>query len=47
MGSLFELSYSVMIRAGKNEKEFLDELRVRNGNLSITLSRPIVNHEEL
>ena len=47
MGSLFELSYSVMLRAGKNEKEFLDELRVRNGNLSITLSRPIVNHEEL
>ncbi|MCR5828989.1 MAG: DUF4956 domain-containing protein [Lachnospiraceae bacterium] len=47
MGSLFELQYDVVLRAGKNEKEFIDELRVRNGNLSITLSRPIVNKEEL
>ncbi|MCR5431950.1 MAG: DUF4956 domain-containing protein [Lachnospiraceae bacterium] len=47
MGSLFELQYDVVLLPGKNEKEFIDELRVRNGNLSITLSRPIVNREEL
>ncbi|MCR4721834.1 MAG: DUF4956 domain-containing protein [Lachnospiraceae bacterium] len=47
MGSLFELQYNVVLRAGANEKEFLDELRVRNGNLSISLGRPVVNREEL
>lgn len=47
MGSLFELQYNVVLRVGKNEKEFLDELRVRNGNLSISLSRPIASREEL
>lgn len=47
MGSLFELQYNVVMRAGKNEKEFLDELRVRNGNLSISLSRPVASREEL
>jgi len=38
LGSLFELSYSVATKQGISEKEFLDELRCRNGNLSITLS---------
>ena len=47
MGSLFELQYNVVVRGGMNEKEFLDELRVRNGNLSISLSRPVVSREEL
>lgn len=47
MGSLFELQYNVVVRSGMNEKEFLDELRVRNGNLSISLSRPVMSREEL
>ncbi len=47
MGSLFELQYNVVMRGGMNEKEFLDELRVRNGNLSISLSRPVASREEL
>ncbi len=47
MGSLFELQYNIVLRSGMNEKEFLDELRVRNGNLSITLSRPIPSREDL
>jgi hypothetical protein len=37
LGSLFELNYSVVTRDGLSEKDFLDELRCRNGNLNITL----------
>lgn len=37
LGSLFEVSYQVVLDEKVNEKEFLDELRCCNGNLSITL----------
>ena len=30
-----------------NEKEFIDELRSRNGNLKIILTHPIINESEL
>ena len=39
MGSLYELTYSLELKDGVSEKEFIDELRVRNGNLGIQLSR--------
>lgn len=38
LGSLFELCYNISMEAGQNEQEFLNELRVRNGNLNIILS---------
>ena len=38
LGSLFELCYNVTMENTVNEQEFLNELRVRNGNLSIILS---------
>lgn len=38
MGSLFKLSYSVELKDTKKEKEFIDELRIRNGNLEISSS---------
>ncbi|MBO4897074.1 MAG: DUF4956 domain-containing protein [Clostridia bacterium] len=38
LGALFELCYSVLMNDGQNEQEFLNELRVRNGNLKITLA---------
>ncbi|HAL63935.1 MAG: DUF4956 domain-containing protein [Firmicutes bacterium] len=38
LGSLFEVCYNVKMPKGGNEQEFLDELRCRNGNLSIVLS---------
>jgi len=41
MGSLFELHYRLVFDRSKNEKEFLDELRVKNGNLKISFSHPI------
>ena len=39
MGSMFELSYRVNIKDGILEKDFLDKLRTRNGNLKISLER--------
>jgi len=37
LGSLYELVYSVTMNDSINEKDFIDELRCRNGNLNITL----------
>ena len=39
MGSLFRLTYDILLKDGKSEKEFIDHLRVRNGNLEISVSR--------
>lgn len=39
MGSLFRLSYDLVMRDGGREKEMIDKLRCRNGNLEITVSR--------
>ncbi len=37
MGSLFKLTYELTLRDPSQEKAFLDELRLRNGNLEISL----------
>ena len=37
MGSMYRLSYRVRMKDPKEEKAFIDELRVRNGNLEISL----------
>ncbi len=47
MGSLFRLTYHVTMKDVKNEKEFIDELRVRNGNLEISLSNQETTTAEL
>ena len=47
MGSLFELTYNIVTRENINEKEFIDEVRCRNGNLNITLEREISGENEL
>ncbi len=47
MGSLYELSYRVTLQQEGATREFLDQLRIRNGNLSISLSRGIAPKEEL
>ncbi|MBQ8659431.1 MAG: DUF4956 domain-containing protein [Bacilli bacterium] len=41
MGSLFDLTYRIELSKDINEKEFIDELRVRNGNLKIILTHPV------
>ncbi len=38
MGSLFKLTYNVTVKDSSKEKSFIDKLRVRNGNLEITVS---------
>lgn len=37
MGTMYELTYSVSMKRNADEKEFIDHLRMRNGNLNITL----------
>ena len=39
MGSLFRLSYDLTMRSEGKEKELIDKLRCRNGNLEITVSK--------
>ena len=38
MGSLFRLTYNLTLRDSRLEKEMIDKLRCRNGNLEITVS---------
>ena len=47
MGSLYKLTYRVRLKDGINEKQFIDDLRVRNGNLEIMLLRPEENDRDL
>ncbi|MDC7224881.1 MAG: DUF4956 domain-containing protein [Spirochaetales bacterium] len=47
MGSLFKLDYQVEFKDPREEKEFLDQLRVRNGNLEISCSTALRNSGEL
>lgn len=39
MGSMFRLTYNVMLRDTGREKEMIDKIRQRNGNLEITVSK--------
>ena len=38
MGSMFRLNYDLTLREGISEKELIDQLRCRNGNLEIMLA---------
>lgn len=38
MGSLFKLTYDITLRNPNTEKELIDDLRCRNGNLEISIS---------
>ena len=39
MGSMFRLTYAITLRDAALEKEFIDKIRCRNGNLEITVSK--------
>ena len=39
MGSMFHLTYNLTLRDAGSEKEMIDKLRCRNGNLEITVSK--------
>ncbi len=38
MGSLFKLTYHMVLKSSEEEKELIDKLRCRNGNLEISVS---------
>lgn len=39
MGSLFRLTYDLTMKKDANEKEMIDAIRCRNGNLEISISK--------
>lgn len=45
MGSLYKLTYDITMKGGVKEKEFLDEIRVKNCNLKVLLSQPCLEEE--
>lgn len=47
MGSMFKLTYEVTLDKNKSEKEFMDKLRCRNGNLEIAISAVRANEDQL
>jgi len=47
MGSLFRLTYDVTLRDVTLERELIDELRCRNGNLEIQISKQTTVNAEL
>ena len=47
MGSLFKIKYIIQMNGRMTEKELIDALRTRNGNLEIAISRYITKENEL
>jgi hypothetical protein len=47
MGSMFKLTYNIELRDALREKEMLDKLRCRNGNLEIVVSKQESTSAEL
>ncbi len=47
MGSVFRLEYDIVLRKGASEKRLLDDIRCRNGNLEVMLSRKEAGGYEL
>lgn len=47
MGSMFKLNYNITLKDISLEKEFIDALRCRNGNLEIGIAQQEVNMNEL
>lgn len=47
LGTMYELTYSVNMKENVNEKQFMDSIRCRNGNLNIILCKMPENAETL
>lgn len=39
MGSMFDLTYTIRLKANVNEKEMIDKIRCKNGNLTVMCGR--------
>ena len=47
LGSMYELKYHITLKDAKKEKEMIDQLRCRNGNLTIICGKRSTLQEEL
>ncbi len=47
MGSLYKLNYQISMKNAKLEKEFIDAIRCRNGNLEVSIAKEVSNSLEL
>jgi hypothetical protein len=47
MGAVFQLSYEITLKSGASEKEMLDDIRCRNGNLDIICGRAMDSEDRL
>ena len=45
MGSMFELTYNINIKKNIKEKDFIDKIRIKNGNLKVVLTHPLIGDE--
>ena len=45
MGSLYELEYRIVIKNGIKEKNLIDDIRIKNGNLKVMLSNQLKENE--
>ena len=46
MGSMYEINYRVKLKNEREEKQFLDDIRMRNGNLTVICGRCDMNEAE-
>ena len=47
MGSMFKLTYDVVVKDPTKEKEMIDKIRCRNGNLEVSVSKQVSTGTEL
>ena len=47
LGTIFQLTYDINLKNVKEEKNFIDEIRVRNANLDVMCSRTVTGADEL
>lgn len=47
LGSMFELTYDIVLKEEEKQKKMIDSIRCRNGNLTVICGRPQAGVEEL
>lgn len=47
LGSMYQITYCIILKNNSDEKKFIDELRCRNGNLNIACGRALGIKDEL
>lgn len=47
MGTMYEIAYSITLSDSAKEKEMLDKIRCRNGNLTVSCGKLPYNNEEI